>query len=70
MIPLLAIEISRPYLVSVVEQASLHLTWSQTPKTGFLMTRLIYPGHVEEEAGYQFPPIKRAGVKKMTFQYR
>ena len=31
-------KISRPYLVSVVEQAGLSLTWSQTPKTGFLMT--------------------------------
>ena len=40
-IPLLAIsKISRPWLVSVAEQAGLSLTWSQTPKTGFLMTRL------------------------------
>ena len=37
-IPLLAIaEISRPWLVSVAEQADLGLTWSQTPKTCFLM---------------------------------
>ena len=42
-IPLLAIaEISRVQLVSVAEQASLSLTWSQTVKTGFLMTRLNY----------------------------
>ena len=41
-IPLLAIaEISRPKLVSSAEQAGLSNTWSQTPKTGFLMTRLI-----------------------------
>ena len=32
---------SRPWLVSVAEQAGLSLTWSQTPKTGFLMMRLI-----------------------------
>ena len=38
---LLAIaEISRPQLVSVAEQAGLHLNWSKTPKTGFLMTKL------------------------------
>ena len=41
-IPLLAIaEISRLQLVSVAEQAGLSLTWSQPPKTGFLVTRLI-----------------------------
>ena len=33
-------EISRPYLVSVAEQSGLSLTWSQTPKTGFLVTWL------------------------------
>ena len=38
-------EISRP-LVSVAEQAGLSLNWSQTPKTGFVMTWLIYePPH-------------------------
>ena len=30
------------YLASVVAQAGLSLPWSQTPKTGFLVTRLIY----------------------------
>ena len=41
-IPLLAIaEISRPWQVAVAEQSGLSLSWSQTPKTGFLMTRLI-----------------------------
>ena len=34
--------ISRLYLVDVAEQTGLSLTWSQTPKTGFLVTRLIY----------------------------
>ena len=34
-------EISNFYLASVAAQAGLCLTWSQTPKTGFLVTRLI-----------------------------
>ena len=29
-------------LVPVAEQAGLSLIWSQTPKTGFLVTRLNY----------------------------
>ena len=42
-IPLVSIsKISRRQLVSVAEQAGLSLTWSETPKTGFVMTRLIY----------------------------
>ena len=51
-IPLVSIsEISSLYLASVAEQAGLSLPWSQTPKTGFLVTRLIiiqrkrYGGH-------------------------
>ena len=41
MIPLVSIsEISRLHLVSVAAQAGLCLTWLETPKTGFLMTRL------------------------------
>ena len=41
-IPLLAIaEISRPYLISLAEQAGLSLTWSKIPKKGFLVTRPI-----------------------------
>ena len=41
-ISLLAIaEISRPSLVSSAEQACLSLTWSETRKTGFLVTRLV-----------------------------
>ena len=34
-------EISSLYLVSEAEQAGLSLTWSETTKTGFLVTRLI-----------------------------
>ena len=38
-IPLVSIsEISSLYLVSVAAQAGLCLTWSQIPKTGFLVT--------------------------------
>ena len=41
-IPLVSIfEFSSLYLVSVAAQTNLSLTWSETPKTGFLMTRLI-----------------------------
>ena len=40
--PLLAVaEISTPQPISSAEQAHLSLTWSQTPKTGFLVTWLI-----------------------------
>ena len=34
-------EIESLYLDSVAEQAGLSINWSQTPKTGFLVTRLI-----------------------------
>ena len=40
-LPLVSIsEISSLYLASVAAQAGLRLPWSETPKTGFLMTRL------------------------------
>ena len=35
-------QISRLKLVSVPEQTGLSLTWSHTPKTGFLMAGLTY----------------------------
>ena len=42
-IPLVSIsDISSLCLASVAEQANLSLPWSQTPKTGFLVTRLIF----------------------------
>ena len=42
-IPVLAIaEISRLWLASEAEQASLCHTWSKIPKTGFLMTWFMY----------------------------
>ena len=34
-------DISGPKLVTLAEQGGFSLTWSQTPKTGFLVTRLI-----------------------------
>ena len=41
-IPLVSIsEMSRLYLASVAAQASLSLTWSKIPKTGFLVTWLL-----------------------------
>ena len=41
-IPLFSVsEISSLYLASVAAQAGLNLTWSETPKKGFLVTRLI-----------------------------
>ena len=40
--PLVSIsKISSVYLASVAAQAGLRLSWSETPKTGFLVTRLI-----------------------------
>ena len=42
-IPLVSIsESSSLYLASVAAQAGLYRNWSQTPKTGFLVTRLNY----------------------------
>ena len=42
-IPLVSIsKISSLYLVSVAAQAGVSLPWSKTPKTAFLVTRLIY----------------------------
>ena len=34
--------ISRLWLASVTEQAGFSLTWSEIPKTGFLVTSLVY----------------------------
>ena len=40
--PLVSIsKVSSLYLASVAAQAGLSLTWSQTPKLGFLVTKLI-----------------------------
>ena len=58
-IPLFSIsEISSLYLASVAEQAGLSLPRSQTPKTGFLMTRLIYgPGESSRQRTTAFWPF-------------
>ena len=43
MTPLVAMyDISSLYLASVAAQTGLYLTWSETPKTGFLVTWLNY----------------------------
>ena len=47
LIPLVSISgISSLYLAPEAEQAGLSLPWSQTPKTGFLMMRLILKWHI------------------------
>ena len=53
-IPLVSIsEISSLNLASVAAQVGLSLPWSQTPKTGFLVTRLIYLHVVQlSDSGY------------------
>ena len=50
-------EISRPYLASVAEQASLSLNWLQTLKRGFLMTWLIYSYILPFEHPNNYPKI-------------
>ena len=48
-IPLVSMsKISSLYLTSVAAQAGFCLTWSETPKTGFLVTRLISLYHFIE----------------------
>ena len=50
-------EISSLQLVSEAEQAGLSLTWSQTPKTCFLVTRLIFFGSVfQAKCVWRHPP--------------
>ena len=41
-----------PTIVSVAEQAGLSLTWSETPKTGFLVMRLI-SSELTKDFGFQ-----------------
>ena len=46
-IPIVSIsEISSLYLASVAQQADLSLTWSQTTKTGFLVTWLVWQAYI------------------------
>ena len=42
-------EISSFYLAYVAAQDGLSLTWSQTPKTGFLVTWLVSSDPVDKE---------------------
>ena len=48
-------EISSLYLASVAAQASLCLTWSQTLKTGFLVTWLICQQYIQNETVFLQP---------------
>ena len=45
--PVCISEISSLYLTTVAEQAGLSLSWSQTPETGFLVTRLVNDNYHE-----------------------
>ena len=79
-IPLVSISrISSLYLVSVAEQAGLSLPWSQTPKTGFLGTRLIYKAPygircsglepVPEKRYWVFRKASTSGNKTWNLEY-
>ena len=54
-IPLVSIsEIPCLYIASVAAQTGLSLPWSQTLKTGFLVTGLIQGGHVTQLCPFPF----------------
>ena len=56
MIPLVSMsEISSLYIASVAVQGVLSLTWSEIPKTGFLMTRLMYRGRFRQRVAGLVP---------------
>ena len=65
-IPLVSIhKISSLYLASVPAQAGLSLSWSQTPKTGFLVTRFNYNklfSFFDYTNQHHVSPVKRIGV--------
>ena len=59
-------EISSLYLASVAAQAGLCLTWSQTPKTGFLVTRLISREcHIKDRCP---PPVPKGSAESVNIQ--
>ena len=64
-IPLLKSEISGLYLSSVATQAGLCRTWSETPKTGFLASRLIYELFHEKKNIYSFYMFKNNGTNQL-----
>ena len=57
-IPLLSKSDSSLYSPSVVVQPGLCRTWSQTSKTGFLTTRLIYELYLEKNCFLNMQTIK------------
>ena len=58
LIPLVSISKTNLQLVSVAAQASLSLSWSDTPKTGFLVTRPIYHWGNKAYPWLPAPPCK------------
>ena len=69
MIPLTSIsEISSLYIASVVAQDSLSLPWSQTSKTGFLVTRLKLKQKVVS-VRLNLPILLIISVRLLRFQY-
>ena len=75
-------ETSSLYPSSVAVQPGLYQTWSETPKTGFLRTRLIlcvmlgsyffllYLGKIVKESGEKIPKIHKVGkIFKTNFDW-
>ena len=58
-------EISSLYLASVAAQTGLCLTWSQTPKTGFLVTGL---NSINRNRHFQFNPNTDTNYVKFTYK--
>ena len=68
-IPLIYIsEISSLYLASVAEQAGLRLPWPQTPKIGFLATRLIFSIYPTGKEGQEAEAAPETETEKETDQ--
>ena len=69
-IPLVSIsEISSLYLASVAAQADLSLTWSKTPKTGFLVTKLICVCVLRFQVPFNIFSLTSSGCRKKLNVY-
>ena len=62
-------KISRPWLVSVAEQAGLSITRSQTQKTGFLVTRLNYYQIPSSLVSLMYPNYRNDNICQQIIQY-
>ena len=51
-------------------QGSLSLTWSQTPKTGFLVARLIYPRSLIFISSFKQHKTKAYEMSRSSFRFR